>query len=192
VLAFPLVGAVAGSNRSLWRCAIHIQLAPDLICSNTRGQKIVLEANPGYRGMIWDFQPGDDPLDKEIVARMKGKKLPQIGAVEISIIEETQSRWLAFVQGQTDIEYQLPDVAPKFMAEDGKLRPEFVKKGIKLDRSIDPEITYTHMNMQEKIGDQPNPLGGFGKEKIALRRAIAMVQDRRTDQDFTQRTGDQG
>ena len=29
--------------------------------------------------------------------------------------------------------------------------------------------------MQEKIGDQPNPVGGFSKEKIALRRAIAMA-----------------
>jgi ABC-type transport system substrate-binding protein len=29
--------------------------------------------------------------------------------------------------------------------------------------------------MQEKIGDQPNPLAGFSKERIALRRAIAMA-----------------
>jgi ABC-type transport system substrate-binding protein len=73
------------------------------------------------------------------------------------------------------MEYQLWDVAPTFMAEDGGLKPEFVKRGIKLDRIVDPEITYTYFNMQEKIGDQPNPVGGFSKEKIALRRAIAMA-----------------
>ena len=61
------------------------------------------------------------------------------------------------------------------MTADGKLRPEFAKRGIKLDRSVDPEITYTYFNMQEKIGDQPNPVAGFSKEKIALRRAIAMA-----------------
>jgi oligopeptide transport system substrate-binding protein len=29
--------------------------------------------------------------------------------------------------------------------------------------------------MQEKIGSEPNPLGGFARERIALRRAIAMA-----------------
>ncbi len=61
------------------------------------------------------------------------------------------------------------------MTADGRLRPEFVKRGIKLDRSVDPEIIYMHFNTQEKIGGVPNPLGGFSKEKIALRRAIAMA-----------------
>src|SRR5437764_461770 len=60
------------------------------------------------------------------------------------------------------------------MTDDGRLRPEFVRRGIQLDRTIDPEITYLYFNMQERIGDSPNPVGGFGKERIALRRAIAM------------------
>ena len=33
---------------------------------------------------------------------MRGKKMPQIGRVEISIIEEEQSRWLAFNQKELD------------------------------------------------------------------------------------------
>ena len=61
------------------------------------------------------------------------------------------------------------------MTDDGKLRPEFVQRGIKLDRSVDPEIIYLYFNMQERIGDQPNPVGGLSKERIALRRAIAMA-----------------
>jgi ABC-type transport system substrate-binding protein len=61
------------------------------------------------------------------------------------------------------------------MTEDGKLRPEFVQRGIKLDRSVDPEIIYLYFNMQERIGDRPNPVGGLGAERIALRRAIAMA-----------------
>src|SRR5207237_1413160 len=90
---------------------------------------------------------------------MQGKKLPRLDAVEISIMEETQSRWLAFERGETDIEYQLWDVAPTFMTDDGRLRPEFVRRGIQLDRTIDPEITYLYFNMQERIGDSPNPVG---------------------------------
>lgn len=178
IMAFPLTGAVAREVIDAYGDDTNshpVGTGPYLLKKYARSSKITLEANPGYRDTVWNFSPGEDPLDKEIVAQMKGKKLPQIGTVEISVMEETQSRWLAFVQGQSDIEYQLSEVAPKFMTEDGKLRPEFVKQGIKLNRSIDPEITYTHFNIQEKIGGQPNPVGGFGKEKVALRRAIAMA-----------------
>jgi len=178
VLAFPLVGAVAREAIEAYGDDAHsrpVGTGHYLLKRYARSSKIVLEANPGYRGRIWDFAPGDDPLDREIVAQMKGKKLPLIGRVEISIMDETQSRWLAFQRGETDIEYQLWDVAPTFMAEDGKLKPEFTRRGIKLDRSVDPEIVYTYFNMQERIGNQPNPVGGLSKEKIALRRAIAMA-----------------
>ena len=177
VLAFPLAGAVAREAIEAYGDDINshpVGTGPYLLKSYVRSSKIILEANPGYRGKVWDFAPAGD-ADKEIVARMKGTKLPAIGTVEISVMDETQSRWLAFLGGQTDIEYQLADLAGIFMAPDGKLKAEFAKRGIKLDRSIDPEITYTYFNMQESIGGKPNPVGGFSKEKIALRRAIAMA-----------------
>jgi peptide/nickel transport system substrate-binding protein len=178
ILAFPLVGAVAREAIDAYGEDTNshpVGTGPYLLKKYVRSSKITLEANPGYRGKVWDFEPGEDPRNREIAARMKGKKLPLIGTVEISVVEETQSRWLAFERGETDMEYNLADVSPTFMTADGKLRPEFARRGIKLDRSIDPEITYTIFNMREKIGDQPNPVGGFGREKIALRRAIAMA-----------------
>jgi oligopeptide transport system substrate-binding protein len=140
-----------------------------------RSSKIFLKANPDYRKETWDFKPGNDPRDKDIVAKMKGKQIPAIGNVEISIVEETQARMLAFENGETDLEYQLWDVSSRFMSADNKLLPEYTKKGIRLDRIVDSEITYTYMNTLDKIGDQPNPVGGFSKERIALRRAIAMA-----------------
>jgi ABC-type transport system substrate-binding protein len=178
VLALPLVGAVAREAIEAYgddSGSRPVGTGPYLLKSYTRSSKIVLEANPGYRGKVWDSSPGEDARDMEIAARMKGKKLPLIGRVEISIMEETQSRWLAFQRGATDIEYQLSEVAPTFMTGDGKLKPEFVERGIKLDRSVDPEIIYLYFNMQDRIGDRPNPVGGFSKERIALRRAIAMA-----------------
>ena len=172
IIAFDLSGAVArevieayGEDTS----AHPVGTGPYRLKQYTRSSKIILEANPDYRGMVWDFQPGDDPLDREIAAQMKGKKLPVIGNVEISIMEETQSRWLAFQRGDTDIEYQLAEVAPTFITAQGQLKPEFARRGIKLERSVDPEITYLYFNMQDKT------LGGLSKEKIALRRAIAMA-----------------
>jgi ABC-type transport system substrate-binding protein len=178
IMAFPLSGAVAREAIEAYGEDTNshpVGTGPYLLKKYTRSSKITLEANPAYRGLVWDFKPGGDPGDEEIVAQMKGKRLPLIGTVEISVMEETQSRWLAFERGETDIEYQLSDVSPTFMTADGKLRPEFAKRGIKLDRSVDPEITYTFFNMKEQIDGRPNPVGGFSKEKIALRRAIAMA-----------------
>jgi oligopeptide transport system substrate-binding protein len=178
ILAFALSGAVARDVIEFYgedTNAHPVGSGPYRLKQYTRSSKIVLEANPDYRIKIWDFQLGDDPLDREIAAQMKGKRLPAIGNVEISIMDETQSRWLAFEKGETDLEYQLWDVASTFMTADGKLRPAFVKRGIKLNRTVEPEITYTYFNMQEKIGDQPNPVGGYSLERIALRRAIAMA-----------------
>ncbi len=178
VLAFPLAGAVAREAIEAYgddTNARPVGTGPYRLKKYLRSSKIVLEANPGYRERTWDFAAGDDPADQAIVARMKGRKLPSIGTIEISVMDETQSRWLAFLGGETDIEYQLSEVAGIFMDEHGKLKPEFASRGIRLDRSVDPEITYTYFNMQETIGGKPNPLGGFAKEKIALRRAIAMA-----------------
>ena len=155
VLAFSLSGAVAREAIEHYgdeSAAKPVGSGPFRLKSYTRSSKIVLEANPGYREVTRD-----------------GQRLPRIGGVEISIMEETQSRWLAFQRGDTDIEYQLAEVAPTFITADGQLKPEFARRGIKLERSVDPEIIYLYFNMQDKT------VGGLAKEKIALRRAIAMA-----------------
>jgi oligopeptide transport system substrate-binding protein len=155
VLAFSLSGAVAREAIEHYgdeSAAKPVGSGPFRLKSYTRSSKIVLEANPGYREVKRD-----------------GQRLPRIGGVEISIMEETQSRWLAFQRGDTDIEYQLAEVAPTFITADGQLKPEFARRGIKLERSVDPEIIYLYFNMQDKT------VGGLAKEKIALRRAIAMA-----------------
>lgn len=135
-----------------------------------RSSRIVLEASPAWRGLVWDFKPGDDPADQQIVAQMKGKKMPQIGRVEIAVMIEDQSRLLAFQNDEVDLfELQGP-LAPQMLVG-GKLKPEIAAKGIKLSRIVDPESAYTYWNMEDPI------VGGFTKEKIALRRAIAMAHN---------------
>src|SRR5947209_533024 len=42
----------------------------------TRGAKIILDANPAYRGFTWDFQPTETAWDEGVVAAMKGKTMP--------------------------------------------------------------------------------------------------------------------
>ncbi|MDQ6621410.1 MAG: ABC transporter substrate-binding protein [Pseudomonadota bacterium] len=133
-----------------------------------RSSKISLEANPDYRGFTWDFKAGADEEDQRLVKEMKGKKMPQVGRVEISIIEEDQARLLAFQSGEIDLMNLEGPLAPNVL-EGGKLRPEFAKRGVKLSRFVDPEITYHYWNLMDPT------VGGLSREKIALRRALAMA-----------------
>jgi ABC-type transport system substrate-binding protein len=134
-----------------------------------RSNKIILEANPDFRGFIWDFK-SNDPEDAKLIAEMKGKKMPQIGRIEVSIMEEDQARLLAFQKGELDLMNMEGPLAPKVF--DGyKLNAEFRSKGVKLSRFVDPEISYMFWNMQDPV------VGGLAKEKIALRRAMAMAYD---------------
>lgn len=132
--------------------------------------KIVLVANPDYRGFTWDFAGTGSDWDKQIVRDMKGKQMPQIGKVEIRIIEEEQSRWLAFSSGQLDYEVLAPHASTKVL-KDGKLMPQYEAKGLRQLRFVDPGVTRTIFNFDDPI------VGGYTKEKIALRRALAMAYD---------------
>ncbi len=134
----------------------------------TRAAKIVLEANPDYRGFTWDFVASDPAWDDALVAAMKGKRMPQIGRVEISIIEEDQSRWLAFNQKELDYLALPATFRPEVFDADNRLKPEWTAQGVSLFRAIEPDIGYTFFNFRDPL------VGGFSKEKIALRRAIIM------------------
>ena len=101
---------------------------------------------------------------------MKGKRMPAVGRVEISIVEEDQARLLAFQRGEIDLMNMEGPLAPKVLDGD-VLKPELRAKGVKLSRIVDPDLGYTYWNMTDPV------VGGLTKEKIALRRAMAMSYD---------------
>ena len=138
----------------------------------SRGQKIVLEKNPNWRGGTWDFKPsGQNPYDDVIVKAMQGKPLAQIDRVEIYPIEEEQSNWLTFSNAQLDV-YRLAAGMSQAAMKDGKLLPELTAKGVRLQRFIEPEYTYNYFQWNDPIW------GGAEPHKIALRRAVAMSVNR--------------
>ncbi len=140
-----------------------------------RASRIVLEANPDYRGFTWDFAPAEPAWDDAIVKAMRGKKMPQIGRVEISIIEEDQSRWLAFGGKELDVLALPGTFRPQAVGADGNLLPRWTGEGVSLFKAIDPELTYTIFNFRDPV------IGGFTPEKLALRRAIIMAYDVREE-----------
>ena len=150
-----------------WTMANPVGTGPFRLKEWRRGQKIVLEASPSYRDER--FPESSAPEDRSLEARMHGKKLPIVGRVEISIIEESNPRLLAFQSGELDYLTVPSDLTTKVLGPDDKLLPEFAKRGIVLGRGIQPAITYTYFNMEDPV------VGGYTKDKIALRRAIGMA-----------------
>jgi ABC-type transport system substrate-binding protein len=150
-----------------WTMANPVGTGPYRLKEWRRGQKIVLEANPGYRDET--FPESSAPEDRALVAKMRGKKLPIIGRIEISIIEESNPRLLAFQNRELDYLTVPSDLVANVLVADNKLKPELAKQGIVHARGVQPAISYTYFNMEDPV------VGGYTKEKIALRRAISMA-----------------
>jgi ABC-type transport system substrate-binding protein len=136
-----------------------------------RSSLIVLERNPNYREMLWDGQPAaDDAAGQAMLQRFKGQRIPLLDRVEISIIEESQPRWLAFLNGQLDY-INVPTEFINQAAPNGKLAPNLAKQGLQLQRVVNADSSFTYFNMEDPV------VGGYTPERVALRRAIALAID---------------
>jgi len=140
-----------------------------------RSSKIVLEKNPNFREVYYEAEPpADDPLSQQLLAENKGKRLPQVDRVEVSIIEESQPRWLAFLNNETDW-VNTPLEFIKMALPGGKPAPWLAKRGVRYISEVDPDIVYLYFNMRDET------VGGYTPEKVALRRAISLAYDNRTE-----------
>jgi ABC-type transport system substrate-binding protein len=141
-----------------------------------RSSLIVLEKNPDYRDVRYDAEPAaDDAEGQALLARFKGRKLPMIDEVQISIIDEAQPFWLSFLNGQLDaIAGQTGAVPGEFITQampNGKLAPFLAKRGIQAMRQVNSDSGLVYYNMEDPV------VGGYTPDKIALRRAINLAQD---------------
>jgi ABC-type transport system substrate-binding protein len=130
-----------------------------------RGSKIVLEANPNYRTLR--FPASSNPADADLMRSMRGRTLPQIGVIDISIIEEDTTLLLEFERGALDYVELRAEIANRLLAGD-KLKPEYAARGIVRHARLEPFLFFVDFNMIDPV------VGGMGNDKIALRRAIAM------------------
>src|SRR5439155_13878245 len=100
---------------------------------------------------------------------LKGKRLPLLPRVDISILEEAQARWLAFLNHETDILFAVPPQFAEQAIGTGKLKPQFVASGIVHQSFVLPNVSYVRFNMDDSV------VGGYSPDKVALRRAISMA-----------------
>jgi ABC-type transport system substrate-binding protein len=102
-----------------------------------RAAKIVLEASPGYRGFDWDFVASEPGWDDALIAAMKGRRMPQIGRVEISIIEEDSRAGSPNRRSLT----ALPATFRRVFDAGNNLVPEWTNRGVAF-KAVGRDITY--------------------------------------------------
>jgi oligopeptide transport system substrate-binding protein len=158
----------AYGDASGWAMANPVGTGPYRLAQWRRGQKIVLEANPRYREEY--FPENGEPGDRDLIAAMKGKRLPQVGRVEISIIEESNPQLLAFDSRELDYVNVPADLVTNVLdPATTKLRQRYSTQGVRLARVMQPSLAYCYFNMDDPV------VGGYTPDRIALRRAIVMA-----------------
>jgi oligopeptide transport system substrate-binding protein len=172
ILAMPGTSALAREVGELYGSNVGehpVGTGPFKLKSWRRASRIVLEANPDFRETYFESIGSDDPRDQAIINHLKGKRLPLVGRVEISPIEEEQPRWLAFLNNEHDYIRPIPTPFIDSAMPGGKLAPRLAEMGMTIRRDEVAWITYTLFNMQDKT------VGGYAPEKIALRRALSIA-----------------
>jgi ABC-type transport system substrate-binding protein len=140
-----------------------------------RSSRIVLEKNPNFREMYYEAEPpADDPISQQLYREGKGKRLPMVDRVEVSIIEEPQPRWLSFLNSQLDW-VNLPFDFINMALPGDKLSPALARRGVRHIPDIETVTVYLYFNMQDPT------VGGYTPEKVALRRAISLAYDSEAD-----------
>jgi ABC-type transport system substrate-binding protein len=152
-----------------------------------RSSLIVLERSPDYREVFYNAEPAaDDAEGQALLARFKGRRLPMIDEVHISIIEEAQPFWLSFLNEEIDIVGGLTGAVPgeyvNQAAPGGKLAPNLAKRGLQMKRQVNSDTVLFFFNMEDPV------VGGYTADKVALRRAVSLA----TNIDQLIRTGYRG
>ena len=142
-----------------------------------RSSKMVFEPNPNFREEYFNGDPApDDKEGQAILAKLNGRRLPMIGRLEVSIIEETQPRWLAFLGNEHDLLWLMPSEFANVAVPNHKLAPNLQKKKILFEQVEALDLVFAYFNMNDPT------VGGYTPDKIALRRAVSLAY--RTDDEI--------
>ena len=121
------------------------------------------------RGSLRRRSPPGDPRARKRFERMrKGKRLPMIDRVEVSIIEETQPRWLSFLNEEMDLIFLVPEEFAYQAFPNNKLAKNLERRGIRME-----QIRRRSTSRTTSSTWRTRSFGGYTPEKVALRRAIS-------------------
>ena len=168
-----LVGAVAREVVEMYGDKIMehpVGTGPFRLAEWRRSSRIVFEKNPNYRDDFYaEEAPADDPLAQAAAAKLRGRKLPLVDRVEVSVIEENQPRWLSFINREMDVIEQVPEDFVSTAIPNNSLAPNLAKQGIYEVRYLRNDSAMSYFAMENPV------VGGYTPQKVALRRAIALA-----------------
>jgi ABC-type transport system substrate-binding protein len=145
---------------------------PFILKSWKRSSRIVLARNPNYRQVLYDESaPADRPELVRAAQQLKGQRLPLVDEVHISIIEETQPRWLSFLSEEQDISEAVPSEFANIAFPNNELAPHLAKRGVQMVRYPRTDVSVSYFGMEHPV------VGGYEPHKVALRRAISLAVD---------------
>lgn len=137
-----------------------------------RSSRMVLERNPNYREVLYDENPPEGDARLQAIAReFKGRRLPLIDRVQISVIEESQPRWLSFLNEEQDVAESVPAEFSTVAFPNNQLAPNLARRGIGMVRYPRADVSVSYFGMEHPV------VGGYEPHKVALRRAIALAVD---------------
>lgn len=131
-----------------------------------RSQLMRLVRNEHYDNMKFP-DGGWDQADEARFRPLAGKKLPLVDEVQWNIIRESIPGWLLFKQGYLDSSGISKDVFNTVLSSSLELTPEYISRGVRLRKDVEPGTFYLILNMEDEV---------LGKNK-KLRQALSSEYD---------------
>ena len=137
-----------------------------------RSSRMTFERNPNFREQRYDAQASaGDAQGERIAALLAGRQLPMLDRIEVSIVEEAQPRWLAFLNAEHDLIEVVPAEFVLTAAPSGDLAPHLARRGVQMHRVPALSVAFTYFGINDPV------VGGYTPERVALRRAISLAYD---------------
>jgi oligopeptide transport system substrate-binding protein len=172
ILAMGATAAVPREAVEKWGPEVMnhpVGTGPFMFASWVRGNKVTLKRNPTWHGGTFpsEGEPGDQ--EKGLLADA-GKPLPFIDHLIFYEVPEDQPRWLNFMKGNYDFVWIPKDNFNAATVNSKELKPELVRKGMRLIIYPWTDVVYQGFNMADPI---------LGKN-VNLRQALCYAYDQKT------------
>jgi len=132
-----------------------------------RGSFIELVRNEWFRGERYPSEGEAGDVEAGYLDDA-GKLMPFADRIVWTVVEESQPRWLLFLQGRTGAVVVPKESFDTVLAGGGRLAAEFERLGIRLQRLEEPRTYFLGFNMADAV---------VGSSRL-LRRAISYAIDR--------------